>query len=118
MKGLRSPKDEIEGELVKAITRGFNRSIILWLLSQGSRSGYTIVKEMRNLTGLSFQPGSIYPLLYDMEVRGFIAGQWVERGKRRMKYYSITEEGRRLLDRLKKLFRMPIGELLEDLIAE
>lgn len=115
---MRSPKDDMEEELVKAITRGLNRSLILWLLSKGSRSGYTIVKELRNLTDLSLHPGNIYPILYDMEAKGFITGDWVAKGRRRIKYYSITEEGRKLLDRLKKLFKMPIGEVLRDLLAE
>lgn len=107
---------EAEEDLIKATVRGFSRSIILWLVSQKPTSGYRVVKEMRRLTGQSFHPGVVYPLLYELEKEGFIIGDWVERGKRRIKYYSITERGLKLLDRLRELFKMPVREVLKDFL--
>ncbi len=109
---------EAEENLVRATVRGFSRAIILWLVSQKPRSGYGIVKEMKRLTSQRFHPGIVYPLLYGLEEKQFIIGNWVERGRRRIKYYSITEKGINLLNRLRKLFEMPIREVLKDLIGE
>jgi DNA-binding PadR family transcriptional regulator len=42
----------------------------------------------------------------------------VQRGRRRVKYYSITEKGTKLLNRLRELFEMPIRKVLKDLLGE
>jgi len=105
-------------DLVRATVRGFSRAIILWLIGQESRSGYAVMKEMKRLTGRNYTSGVIYPLLYRLEKEGFITGRWVEKGRRRIKYYSITEDGIRLLDRLREVFEMPVREVLEDLLGK
>jgi DNA-binding PadR family transcriptional regulator len=107
-----------ETDLVKATLRGFNRTIILWLVSQKPRSGYEMVKEMKRLTGQKFHPGIVYPLLYDLEQKKFITGKWVTRGRRRINYYSITNRGNELLNSLRELFEMPVREVLKDLLGK
>jgi len=109
---------EAEKELVKSTVRGFSRAVILWLVSQKPVSGYKIVKEIKRLTGQEINPGIVYPLLYELENDGFIAGEWTQKGRRRIKYYSTTEKGTKLLNRLRKLFEMPVKEVLKDLIRE
>jgi DNA-binding PadR family transcriptional regulator len=109
---------EAERELIRAAVRGFSRAIILWLVSHKPLSGYTIVKEIRRLTGQKFHPGVIYPLLYELEKEGFMAGEWTQKGGRRIKYYSITENGTKLLNRLRQRFEMPVKEVLKDFIRE
>ena len=109
---------EAERDLVRTTVRGFSRAIIVWLVSQKPMSGYKIVKEMKRLTDQEFHPGIIYPLLYELEKSGFIAGEWSQEGKRRIKYYSITENGTKLMNRLRELFEMPVKEVLKDLITE
>jgi len=109
---------EAERDLIRATVRGFSRSVILWLVSQKPMSGYAVVKEMKRLTGERFHPGIIYPLLYDLEEKGLIAGKWIKKGRRRIKRYSVTEKGTKMLNRLRELFEMPVREVLKDLIGE
>ena len=41
---------------------------------------------------------SLYPVLYRMETRRWIASRWVEKaGEHRRNYYSLTAKGRRIL---------------------
>lgn len=107
-----------ERDLMKATIRGISRSVILWLLNRQSMSGYAITKEMRRLTGQKVRSGMVYPLLYELEERGLITGEWIYKGRRRIKRYSITEKGTKLLRRLRELFEMPVREVLKDLIGE
>jgi DNA-binding PadR family transcriptional regulator len=107
-----------ETDLVKATLRGFNRAAILWLVAQKQRSGYEILKEMKRLTGQNFHSGVVYPLLYELEEKGFIAGKWATKGRRRINYYSITSRGIELLKRLRQLFELPVREVLKDLLGE
>lgn len=109
---------EAERDLIRATVRGFSRVVILWLVSQKPMSGYKLVKEMKRLTGQNFHPGIIYPLLYELEKKDFIVGEWTQRGRRRIKHYSITSKGTKLLDRLRQLLEMPVKEVLKDFIGE
>lgn len=109
---------EVEEDLIKATLRGFSRAIILWMASRKPMSGYRITKEMGRLTGRSFTSGVVYPLLYELEEKDFLTSEWEQRGKRRIKYYSITEKGEKLLKHLRELFEMPVREVLKDLLEE
>jgi len=109
---------ETEKELIQTTIRGFSRIIILWLISHKPMSGYRIIKELEQLTEQKLNPGIVYPLLYELEKKDFVSGKWTQKGGRRIKYYSITENGTRLLNQLRQLFEMPVKEILTDLITE
>jgi len=107
-----------EENLIRATLRGLSRAIILWLLSKRPMSGYKITKEITRLTERKFTSGVVYPLLYELEEKGFIAGKWLQKGRRRIKYYSITEEGEEILRNIRKLFEKPLREVLQSLLGE
>ena len=109
---------EIEEELIKSIIRGFNRMIILWLLSREPMSGYKILKSLREITGQTPHSGVVYSLLYELEAKGLIASSWTQRGRRRINYYSITDKGLAFLSRLREFFKTPVREVLENLLGE
>jgi len=109
---------EAEKELIRATVRGFSRTIILWVVKQQPISGYKIIKELKRLTDQKLHPGIVYPLLYELEKEGFIVGEWTQKGRRRTKYYSITQSGTELLNRLRELFEMPVREALKDFITK
>jgi DNA-binding PadR family transcriptional regulator len=107
-----------ERDMIRTIVRGFSRAVILWLISQKPMSGYTIIKEIEKLTGQKFHAGIVYPLLYELEEDKFIIGKWTQKGRRRIKYYSITEKGTQMLNQLRQRFEMPVKEVLRDFIRE
>jgi len=109
--------EELEKDVVKATIRGFSRALILWLISKKPMSGYNIVKELKRLTEQRFHSGVVYPLLYELEENKLIAGEWMQKGKRRIKYYSATKEGTELLNLIRENFEMPVKEILKDFIA-
>jgi DNA-binding PadR family transcriptional regulator len=49
-------------------------------------------------------PSKIYPILHDLEEAGLIEGTWGSQGKRKIKYYEITDEGIQTLNRIKNVF--------------
>jgi len=84
----------------RELKKGSAELLILSLVGSRSRHGYEISKliESRSQGTLRFQVGSLYPLLYRLEGRGWIQGSWVEKpGQRRRRYYKLTPEGRRVL---------------------
>jgi hypothetical protein len=60
--------------------------LVLAQLETRARHGYEIASEIERRSGgaVSFQPASLYPVLYRMEREKWIAGRWVEQaGQRR-----------------------------------
>ena len=89
------------------IKRGSAELAVLALVAEAPRHGYEIAKRIEQQTGgvLRFDVTSLYPVLYAMERRGWIAGTWEEVHGRRRRYYRITAEGRRRLAPLRAEWR-------------
>jgi len=82
------------------LKKGSAELLILSLLEAQSRHGYDISKliEQRSGGAVKFRVASLYPLLYRLEQRGWIAGRWVEKaGQRRRRYYRLTKDGQKVL---------------------
>jgi PadR family transcriptional regulator PadR len=75
--------------------------LILRVLSRGEMHGWGIADRLSQLSknALQLGEGSIYPALYRMEAKGWIAAEWaVSDNNRKAKYYSLTKAGRKQLE--------------------
>jgi len=82
------------------LKKGSTELLVLALVDDRPRHGYEIGKLIEQRSGgvVQFHVASLYPLLYRLEKRGWIAGRWVEKaGQRRRRFYRITSEGRKVL---------------------
>lgn len=84
--------------------KGTTTVILLNLLAELDRPmyGYEIIQELelRSEGYFRFKEGLIYPRLHELERQGLLRAEWQgQEGSRRRKFYSITEEGRRRLER-------------------
>jgi transcriptional regulator len=84
----------------RELKKGSAELLILSLVDDRARHGYDIARviETKSEGALRFHAASLYPLLYRLEARGWIAGRWVEKpGERRRRMYRITPKGRKVL---------------------
>jgi PadR family transcriptional regulator PadR len=92
---------EMNGKVLRReLKKGSAELLILSLLEARPRHGYELATliESRSGGGLVFHVDSLYPLLYRLEERGWIAGTWVEKaGTRRRRCYRLTRLGTRVL---------------------
>jgi transcriptional regulator len=76
--------------------------LILKTLRRDSLHGWGISKRILELSDdvLSVQQGSLYPALHRLEQQGWIEAEWkdTELG-RSAKFYSLTREGKKQLER-------------------
>jgi len=76
--------------------------LILKAISREPAHGWGIAKRIELLSDdvLSVQQGSLYPALHRLEQQGWVAAEWkdTELG-RQAKFYELTREGRRQLER-------------------
>lgn len=87
------------------ISRGSAELAILALLGGAPLYGFEIAKSIEERTGgaLRFTLASLYPMLYELERRGWIKGQWKSNQEGRdRRYYSLTAAGKKALDPLRK----------------
>lgn len=85
--------------------KGSAELLVLAQLEGRARHGYEIGIEIerRSEGAVSFQIASLYPVLYRLERKGLIEGQWVEpAGQRRRRYYKLTPAGRKMLSEQRK----------------
>jgi transcriptional regulator len=75
--------------------------LVLKILANGAQHGYAITMRLEQLSAsvLQVEEGSLYPALYRMEQRGWIASEWaVTENNRRARFYKLTRTGRRQLE--------------------
>src|SRR6201981_1454820 len=84
----------------RELKKGSAELLILSFREGRARHGYEISQliEQRSAGTLKFNVASLYPLLYRLEKRGWIEGQWVEKAnQRRRRHYRATAAGRKVL---------------------
>ncbi len=75
--------------------------MVLKTLALEPLHGYAIARRIRQVSSevLVVEEGSLYPALYRLEERGFVASEWgVSENKRRAKFYRLTRAGRKELE--------------------
>ena len=108
--------------IILSLMNGFLKLIILWIVSKERIHGYEIIKKMKE--GLDDDikkkgfvgPGSnrIYPILQELEKKGLIEGNLEFQGKRKVKYYEITEKGENTINILRKKPKKNIPPIIKD----
>ena len=99
---------EPDPKVSSPVKRGSAQLAVLTVLAEAPRHGYEIAKRIRQQTGgvVSFDVASLYPLLYSMERRGWVKGDWEQAPNgRQRRYYRLTPEGRRRLQPLRREWR-------------
>lgn len=90
------------------ISRGSGELAILSLLAEQPLYGFEIARQIGERTGgaLQFTLASLYPLLYDMEKRGWVEAHWqANQAGRDRRYYRLTATGRKQLTPLREQWR-------------
>jgi DNA-binding PadR family transcriptional regulator len=93
-------------KMIRGFMRGFGKIIILWLISKKRQHGYEIMTKLHAASPLDRKMPSasvIYPVLHKLEKKGLVNGTWEHHGKRKVKYYEITEDGEESLNRMRQI---------------
>jgi DNA-binding PadR family transcriptional regulator len=93
--------------------RDFLALHILHHASEEPVTGSFLMKELEK-HGYHISPGTIYPLLHELERKGLLKSRWEVRGGRRVRAYEITGIGRKTLDEGKERLKELCLEVLEE----
>lgn len=83
---------------------GSTSMLLLQLLSERDMYGYEMIETLgkRSENLFELKAGTLYPLLHTMESQNFLISYEAEVMGKARKYYGITKEGRKALERKKK----------------
>lgn len=73
--------------------------------------GVWMIEELKE-HGYQISPGTLYPLLKNLEEKGLILSRTEQSGKVKRKFYRITPKGKRELSSAKIKLKELIGEIL------
>ena len=75
--------------------------LILRILALEPMHGWALSQRLKHMSKdvLQVGAGSLYPALHKLEQEGWITSEWlISDTRRRVKFYSLTKEGRKQLD--------------------
>ena len=81
--------------------------LVLRALARGPLHGYAIARRIKETSSraLEIEDGSLYPALNRMLVKGWLKAEWgTSENKRRARFYRLTADGRKQLERETKQF--------------
>ena len=93
---------------MKFFSNGVTHNLILWIISKEPIHGYGIMKKLDEFfeftsdnCELKSSSSKVYPILRKMEDNGLILGEWKTVNNKRLKFYSITEDGEIVLNHIR-----------------
>jgi len=81
--------------------------LILKTLVRGPLHGYAIARRIKESSAeaLEVEEGSLYPALNRMLVKGWMTAEWgISDNNRKARFYNLTAEGRKQLERESREF--------------
>jgi PadR family transcriptional regulator PadR len=88
--------------------------ILRTLARSGELHGYEIANSIQQISDdvLQVEEGSLYPALQRMLIKGWVTAKWgTTAGNRRARYYRLTTEGHKQLERELSQFERVIGAI-------
>lgn len=105
---------------IQQLRKGSTPMLVLSVLSTGKMYGYQIMRELeeRSEGYFTMTAALLYPTLHELEQDGLVSSEWEDgQGKRRRKYYTITEEGRKVLVSSRAEWERFVSSLFKTLTA-
>jgi DNA-binding PadR family transcriptional regulator len=111
----RGPSDPFTQNLRRAVLP----LLVLHMMRDEPSYGNRMIEGIAAATAgvLSVNPNTMYPLLRQLEAKGFIEGRWEHPERRSRRYYSLTGAGRKEYERLRAEAR-PVLETLGQSLRE
>lgn len=81
-------------------------SVIVAVLAQlrAEHYGYALRKALAD-RGMEIDENTLYPLVRRLESQGLLVSEWREEDKRKKRFYTLSAEGQRFLERLLEEWR-------------
>lgn len=100
-------------DVLRHLFLGFIRLHVLYHADKESICGVELMEELRH-HGYDVGPGTMYPMLHQMQVAGILSSTGEVVGGKRRKNFRATAAGRKLLKEARSKLRELASEVLDD----
>ena len=100
-------------DLLRQFFGGFVRMHVLYHAAKEPIWGAEIMEELQR-HGYKLSPGTLYPILHQLEAAGVLSAKTIVVSGKRRKTYRITRTGRKLLQEAREKLGELVSEVLED----
>jgi DNA-binding PadR family transcriptional regulator len=104
-------------EVQTKLTKTLLDTIILQFLNKEPMHGYQLITSIRKGFGIYFGPSTVYPLLGHLEKKGYVRSIWNMKSERPKKVYSLTEDGKSLLNFAESSLNLICKDITSDRIG-
>jgi PadR family transcriptional regulator len=101
----------VTSDIFRDIFLAFVRVHLLHHAAEGPIYGLEMIEELAR-HGYELSPGTLYPILHDLEAAGFLTAEPQTVNGKVRKYYQITGMGQEALTRLRPKIRELVREVL------
>jgi PadR family transcriptional regulator PadR len=84
-------------EIQTKLAKGLLDMIALQLIDQQPMHGYQVITRIRKTFGIYFGPSTVYPLLANLEKKGYLKSEWNMDSEKPRKVFTITTVGQTML---------------------
>ena len=84
-------------EIQTKLAKGLLDMIALQLIDSQPMHGYQVITKIRKTFGIYFGPSTIYPLLANLEKKGYLKSEWNMDSEKPRKVFTITTVGQTML---------------------
>lgn len=103
----------MDSAITRSVFLAFVRVHILHHAAEGQVFGLEMIEELRH-HGYSIGPGTLYPILHNLENTGCLRSKEETVSGKRRKYYVATAKGKRALLDVRKKIRELVREVLKE----
>ncbi|MFA3783507.1 PadR family transcriptional regulator [Melioribacteraceae bacterium 4301-Me] len=103
----------MEDKLLKDLLLGFIKVHILHHASKERIYGQEFSEELKR-HGYQISYGTLYPIFHKLEEQGYLVSETENVNGKIRRYYSITKNGKKILDKAKRQAKELVDELYEE----
>jgi DNA-binding PadR family transcriptional regulator len=100
-------------DVLRHLFTGFVRLHVLYHAEKGPVCGVELMEELRH-HGYKIGPGTLYPVLHDLEAAGHLRGEEEVVGGKRRRNFRTTARGRKMLAEARAKVAELASEILDD----
>jgi DNA-binding PadR family transcriptional regulator len=103
----------MSSDVLRHLYTGFVRLHVLYHADKQAVCGVELMEELRH-HGYKIGPGTLYPVLHDLEASGYLKGKDEVVGGKRRRNFRTTTRGRKVLTEAKSKVQELASEIVED----
>ncbi|HKM29539.1 MAG TPA: helix-turn-helix transcriptional regulator [Bacilli bacterium] len=108
-------EEEVLQNLILEFRRGTLSLSVLSVL-QKEKYGYALLQELEEKS-LQIDQSTLYPLLRRLESQGLLESDWKLEDAKQRKYYKLTEDGKRVYEKLKSHW-LAMVQVVDNILKE